>query len=133
MSILRRGALAALALWIAAVTVSRLITLASGSPARDGAGETRFSRWADRDPPLVGRLEEAGTRLAAGQAVLPVCAPSCDTGWYAAMAWYALPRQAVLPAKTVGQLGPVHPTLIERTRAEVSIEPHSRPGLDVGR
>jgi hypothetical protein len=126
MSILGRAALAAVSLWIVAVTVSRLVALASGSPARDGAGELRFSRWADRDPPLVGRLEAAGRRLAPGEAVLPVCVPVCDASWYSAMAWYALPRQAVLPAKTAGELGPLHPTLVERSPAEVVIAPPSR-------
>ncbi len=120
-----------LAAWILARTGLRLTALARGLDARDGIGETRFWSWAYRDPPLVGRLEEAARPLATGEAVVPVCVPECLTSWFGVMAAYAMPRQAVVGAKTVGQLGTVFPTRIVRTRTEVRVEPRS--GTDARR
>ena len=114
-----------LAAWIAATTVGRLVRLTSGSSSQDGVNEIRFRQWADRDPPLVGRLEEAARTLETGRAVVPVCVPECRTDWFGTMAEYALPRQAVVPAKTEGQLGAVYPTRVVRTRDDVRVQPRS--------
>lgn len=122
---------ALLAAWVVAQSVPRLAALARGLDARDGVGETRFWSWAQRDPPLLGRLEEAARPLATGKAVVPVCVPECETSWFATMAAYAMPRQAVVGAKTVGQLGTVFPARIVRTRTEVRVEPRS--GTDARR
>ena len=120
-----------LAAWIVALSGLRLAALARGADARDGVGETRFWQWAYRDPPLVGRLEEAARPLATGEAVVPVCVPECETGWFGTMALYAMPRQAVVGAKTVGEVGTVYPTRIVRTRTEVRVAPRS--GTDARR
>ena len=120
-----------LAAWILALSGSRLAALARGADARDGIGETRFWQWAYRDPLLVGRLEDAARPLATGEAVVPVCVPGCETGWFGTMAFYAMPRQAVVGAKTVGELRTVFPSRIVRTRTEVHIE--SRSGADARR
>jgi hypothetical protein len=128
---LSAAATALLVAWIVAYGGRRLADLARGADARDGVGETRFWSWAYRDPPLVGRLEEAARPLSTGEAVVPVCVPECETGWFGTMAIYALPRQAVVGAKTVGQLGTVFPTRIVRTRTEVRVEPRS--GTDARR
>ena len=117
--------------WIVTLSGLRLAALARGADARDGVGETRFWQWAYRDPPLVGRFEEAARPLATGEAVVPVCVPECETGWFWTMAAYAMPRQAVLGAKTVGELRTVFPTRVVRTRTEVRIEPRS--GADARR
>lgn len=118
-------AFAGVFLWIAAVTASRAVALASGRAPLDAVGESRFRRWADRDPPLVGGLEAAGRELRPGQAVLAVCAPSCDTSWFWAMAAYGLSRQAVVDAKTEGEVGRVFPARIERAAGGVRILPRS--------
>ena len=120
-----------LAAWIVARSGRRLADLARGTDARNGVGETRFWSWAHRDPPLVERLEEAGRPLPTGEAVVPVCVPECETGWFGTMATYALPRQAVVGARTAGQLGTVFPTRIVRTRTEARVEPRS--GTDARR
>ena len=117
-----------LAGWIVVLGAKRaaLLVRSSGAP-RDAIGEERFSGYADRDPPLLPRLEQAASRLRSGEAVVPVCSPECETWWFSVMASYALPRQAVLPAKTEGQLGTIYPTRLVRTRAEVRVEPRSGP------
>lgn|GEM_PF-4351639 len=120
-----------LAAWIVALSGSRLAALARGADARDGVGEIRFWKWAHRDPPLVGRLEQAVRPLATGEAVVPVCVPECETGWFATMALYAMPRQAVVGAKTVGELRTVFPTRVVRSRTEVHVAPRS--GTDARR
>ena len=114
---------------LAAATVvttgMRFAALARGADPGGAVNEVRFRRWADRDPPLVGRLEEAARTLETGRAVVPVCAPECRTDWFGTMAEYALPAQAVVPAKTEGQLRAVYPTRIVRTRDDVRVEPRS--------
>jgi hypothetical protein len=118
------------ALLAAAVVITsgaRFAALLRGADPGGAVGEARFRKWADRDPPLVGRLEEAARPLESGRAVVPVCVPECETGWFGTMAAYALPRQAVVGAKTEGQLGAVFPTRIVRTRADVRVEPRSGP------
>ena len=116
-----------LAAWIAVLGAKRAALLArsDGRAPRDAVNESRFSAFADRDPPLVSRLEAAGRSIASGEAVLPVCAPECETSWFSVMAGYALPRQAVVPAKTQGQLGSIFPTRLVRTREAVRLEPRS--------
>jgi hypothetical protein len=116
---------ALLALWIAAISGPRVVALVRGQAPRDAVGEDRFYGFSYRDPALVGRLEEIGQRLPTGFAVLPVCGPECETGWYSFMTAYALPRQAVVGAKTEGQLGAVFPTRIIRTRNEARVGPRS--------
>jgi hypothetical protein len=117
------GALLATA--IVVVSGTRLVALLRGADPAVSVNEARFRRWADRDPPLVGRLEEAARALETGRAVVPVCVPECQADWFGTMATYALPRQAVVPAKTEGQMGSVFPTRVVRTRDEVHVEPRS--------
>lgn len=125
-------AFAGVFLWIAAVTASRAVALASGRTPLGAVGESRFLRWAYRDGPLVGRLEAAGRGLAPGQAVLPVCAPTCDTSWFRAMAVYGLPGQVVVDARTEGQVGRVFPTRVERSIDGIRLLPRSDAEVSVG-
>ena len=118
-------AAALLASAIVIVSGVRLAALVRGADPGGAVNEARFRAWADRDPPLVGRLEEAARTLETGRAVVPVCVPECRTDWFGTMAEYALPRQAVVPAKTEGQLGAVYPTRVVRTRDDVRVEPRS--------
>ncbi len=118
-------AAALLAAAIVATSAVRFAALARGENPGGAVGEARFRAWADRDPPLVRRLEDAAQALETGRAVVPVCVPECQTDWFCTMALYALPRQAVVPAKTEGQIGVVFPTRIVRTRSGVRVEPRS--------
>ena len=124
------AAFAALFVWVAAVTASRAAALATGRTPLDGTSEKRFMSWAYRDPRLMDRLLAAGRRLPAGEPVLAVCTPRCDTSWYWTMAAYGLPRQAVVGAKTEGELGRLFPVRVERSAREVRILPRSEPGRD---
>ncbi len=130
--ILASIAFTAVFLGTAAVSVRRAAALAASGPPLDAVGERRFMRWANRDAALAGRLEDAGRTLEPGQAVLAVCAPSCDTSWFWAMAAYGLSRQAVVDAKTEGELGRVFPTRVVRTAGAVRLLPRSDAGRGDG-
>lgn len=131
--LLASAAFAALFAWVAAVTASRAAALATGRTPLDGAGERRFMSWSYRDPRLMDRLLAAGRRLPPGEPVLAVCTPRCDTSWYWTMAAYGLSRQAVVGAKTEGDVGPLFPVRIERSARDLRILPRSGPGRDGAR
>ncbi len=128
--LLAGAAFAALFAWVAAVTAGRAAALASDRTPLDGAAESRFMSWAYRDPGLMDRLVAAGRRLGPGEPVLAVCTPRCDTSWYWTMAAYGLSRQAVVGARTEGDVGRLFPVRVERSARDVRILPRSEPGRD---
>ncbi len=111
------------------VAATRIVSLAAPGELRlDATGETRFLRWAYRDPTVMSSLSSVELRLRRSEAVFVTCTPACDPPWIWVMAAYGLPAQAVVGAGVAP--GPARPTRVEWSLSGFRILP--RRGTDGG-